>query len=156
MNRDIVRMIVGLGVILAHVIAFFGIVVWQKSYIPASAERLDVAMVLVPVSAGYVVAVVRSAIQNQAVTKSVTLVNLNYTVIVLLVTSSFCGALLYFVFSFPAVVGPTIVELRRWLVVLEIGFGGGFGLIAEDLFGKVERILVPQGDPATPPANKPR
>ena len=63
--------------------------------------------------------------------------------VVCLVTIGFCGALLYFVFSFPAVVGPTITELRRWLVVLEVAFGGGFGLIAEDLFGKIEKVIVP-------------
>ena len=108
-------------------------------------------MLLIPVSAGYFVAVVRSAIQNQAVTATVRLVNLNYVTIVLLVTAAFCAALLLFVFSYPAVVGPTIVELRRWLVVLEIGFGGGFGLIAEDLFGKVEKIVVqPNGTTVEP------
>jgi Kef-type K+ transport system membrane component KefB len=144
MNRDFVRLIVGVAVILTHLFAFFGIVVLKSKYIPAADERLDLAMVLIPVSAGYFVAVVRSAIQNQNVSKTARYVNLNYTVIVLLVTLAFCFALLYFVYSYPAIVGPTIVELRRWLVVLEIGFGGGFGLIAEDLFGKVEKVLIRQ------------
>lgn len=151
MKRDVVKMIVGVGVILAHLAAFFGIVVWQSKYIPSGAERLDIAMVLVPVSAGYFLAVVRSAIQNQGVTKTESsLVNWNYIAIVLVVTFAFCAALVYFVYSYPAVVGPTIVELRRWLVILEIGFGGGFGLIAEDLFGKVEKIIVRQDMPVVP------
>jgi hypothetical protein len=100
-------------------------------------------MLLVPVTAGYFVAVVRSAIQHQdEMSGSGKLVNLNYTAIVFMVTFAFCLALLVFVFSYPAIVGPTIVELRRWLVVLEIGFGAGFGLVAEDLFGKVEKVVV--------------
>lgn len=152
MDRDVVKLIVGLSVILTHLIALFGIIVWKSTYIPDAAERLDVAMLLVPVSAGYFVAVIRSAIQNQTVRNEGKLVNWNYTVIVLLVTIAFCGALLYFVFSFPAVVGPTIVELRRWLVVLEIGFGGGFGLIAEDLFGKVEKVVIREASAKDQPA----
>jgi hypothetical protein len=144
MNRESVRLIVGMSVIVTHIVAFLGIVVWQKDYITSPAERLDVAMLLVPVSAGYFVAVVRSAIQRQDVIDERKPVNLNYIVVSLLVTFAFCGTLIYFVFNYPDVVGPTTVELRRWLVALEIGFGGGFGLIAEDLFGKVEKVLVPQ------------
>jgi hypothetical protein len=143
MKRDTVRFFVGAGIILTHVIAFFGLVAWQSKYIPAPMDRLDVAMVLVPVTAGYFLAVVRSAIQNQSSIEPVKIVNANYIFVVLLVTAVFCAALLYFVFSFPAVVGPTTVELRRWLVLLEIGFGSGFGLIAEDLFGRVEKVVVP-------------
>jgi len=78
--------------------------VWQARYIPPGADRLDLALLLIPVSAGYFVAVVRSAIQNQSINETVTLVNMNYVVIVLSVTLFFCGALLFFVFSYPAVV----------------------------------------------------
>jgi hypothetical protein len=143
MKRDTVKFFVGAGVILTHVIAFFGIVAWQSKYIPAAMDRLDVAMILVPVTAGYFLAIIRSAIQNQSSNEPVRLVNANYVFVVLLVTAAFCIAMLYFVFSFPAVVGPTITELRRWLVLLEIGFGSGFGLIAEDLFGRIEKVVVP-------------
>jgi len=144
MDRELVRLIVALSIILTHIIAFLGIIVWQGEYITSPTERLDVAMLLVPVSSGYFVAVVRSAIQRQDAISGSDRVNLNYVVIVLLVTFAFCGALIFFVFSYPNFVGPTSVELRRWIVVLEIGFGAGFGLIAEDLFGKVEKVIVPQ------------
>jgi hypothetical protein len=43
------------------------------------------------------------------------------------------------VFDYPNVSGPTTTELRRWLLVLEIAFGASFGLIAEDLFGTIEK-----------------
>lgn len=137
MPRDFVRMVVGKIVIIGNAAAFFGIVVWQNAYIPLPAERLDLAMLLVPVSAAYFVAVIRSAIQRRSATGHEPPDNWNYVSIVFLVTALFSGALVYFVFSYPAVVGPTIVELRRWLIVLEIAFGAGFGLIAEDLFGKM-------------------
>ena len=142
MNRDTVKFLVGAGILLSHAVAFFGIVAWKSEYIPAALDRLDVAMILVPVTAGYFLAVVRSAIANQSTTEPVRRVNGNYAFVVLFVTVIFCAALLYMVFQYPAVVGPTTVELRRWLVILEIGFGSGFGLIAEDLFGKVEKVVV--------------
>lgn len=142
MNRNVLRSLVGIGVVGTHLVACFGVIVWQSGYIPDSTERLDVALTLIPVSAGYFIAVVRSAIQNQSPDATTTKVNFNYSAIVLLVSIAFCVALLCFVFSYPRVVGPTIVELKRWLVIVEIGFGGGFGLIAEDLFGKVEKVIV--------------
>jgi hypothetical protein len=143
MPRDLVRLTVGLIVIVAHATAFFGIVVWQSKYIPVPSDRLDVAMLMLPVTAAYFVAVIRSAIGRRGAAGHEPPDNLNYVVIVLGVTLLFCGTLVYFVFSYPSIVGPTITELRRWLVVLEIAFGAGFGLIAEDLFGKVEQVIVP-------------
>jgi hypothetical protein len=59
---------------------------------------------------------------------------------------SFSVALLLFVFWFPRIGGPTIEDLRRWMIVVEIAFGGAFGLIAEDLFGKIERVPVSTAD----------
>jgi uncharacterized Tic20 family protein len=143
LKREYVRLGVGVLVILCHFAAFAGIILWQQQFIPAANERIDSALLLVPVTAGYLLAVVRSAIQRKDLFDSEGRVNLNYVIVVALVTVAFCISLLYTVFAYPAVFGPTTVELKRWLVVLEIGFGGGFGLIAEDLFGKVERIVVP-------------
>ncbi|MDP3075890.1 hypothetical protein [Bradyrhizobium sp.] len=143
MNIEVMRLVVGLIVLATHIVAFFGIVVWQSGYIPVATERLDLALLLVPVSAGFFLAVVRSAVQNRkAMIAAAEPVGVNYVAVVTTVALAFSGALLFFVFSYPAVVGPTTVELRRWLVILEIGFGAGFGMIAEDLFGKVEKVFV--------------
>jgi hypothetical protein len=141
MKRELLRTFVGVLVIVTHIISFIGLIVIRKDYIPQG-EHLDVAMVLIPVSAAYFMAIVRSAIQLQDVFSSSQRVNMNYVVVVILVTLSFCIALLYFVYRFPDIGGPTTVELKRWLIVLEIAFGSSFGLIAEDLFGKIERINV--------------
>jgi hypothetical protein len=124
-------------------VAFFGVVSWQRQYIEPDV-RLDVAMLLMPITATYFMAVVRSAVQRRNVRGS-DCVTAEYGVIVGLVTLAFCGALLYITFSFPEVVGPTTAELKRWIVVVEIAFGAGFGLIAEDLFGKIEKVVIPEG-----------
>lgn len=142
MLRESVQTALGLLILLTHVLSFFGIVFWQ-SYI-SSDDRLDVAMLLFPITAAYFVAIVRSAITRQDVVDTVRKVTTNYLLIVGVTSVAFCLALLSFVFGYPSVGGPTTVELRRWLILLEIAFGSGFGLIAEDLFGKVERVAVPE------------
>ena len=118
MKKSFVRMFVGMSIIIVHIVAFFGIVVFQREYIP-SEDKLDVALVLLPITAAYLVAVVRSAIGMQSVHDSKELVNINYIGVIGLVTIAFCAGLLAFVFGYPDVGGPTIVELRRWLTVFE-------------------------------------
>jgi hypothetical protein len=144
MKRDTVRMIVGLSVIATHIIAFLAILF--QEYIDTS-DRLDVAMLLVPVSAAYVTAIVRSAIATQEVNDEVKrTVNANYVSVIGLITFAFCGALLVLVFGYPKIGGQTLPELRQWLVIIEVGFGGAFGLIAEDLFGRVEQVNISSQD----------
>src|SRR2546427_6507720 len=112
MRRELLRTFVGVSVILTHITSFVGLVIIRKDYIPYG-EHLDVAMILIPVSSAYFMAIVRSAIQLQDVLSSTKRVNVNYIVIVSLVTLSFCIALLYFVYRFPDIGGPTTVELKR-------------------------------------------
>jgi hypothetical protein len=145
MKISTVRVVVGLSTIATHVIAFLGIVVIRQEFFPPDL-RLDLAMVLLPITAVYVTAVVRSAIRDKNELPDEQIVNLNYVLIVGIITMSFSVALLLFVFWFPRIGGPTIEDLRRWMIVVEIAFGGAFGLIAEDLFGKIERVPVSTAD----------
>jgi len=142
LRRNHTRLLVTLLVFLSHATAFFGVVVWQRANIPQPTERIDLAMLLIPIAAVYVVAAIRSAIQNKTSTVPEPIDNVNYIVVVFLMTVFFCAGLVSLVFLYPDYVGPTVSELRRWIVIFEIAFGIGFGLIVEDLFGKVETIVV--------------
>lgn len=143
MRKRAVRLIVGIGVVVTHLVSFFAIVFVQRDYIPP-ADRLDVALLLVPITAAYVTAIVRSAISEQANFDPGPELNANYIAVCALITAAFCIGLLSFVFYYPEIGGPTTTDLKRWLVVIEIGFGTAFGLLAEDLFGKVEKVGVEQ------------
>lgn len=141
LKMSTIRLSVGLTVISTHFLAFLAIVVLRRSYFPSD-DRLDLAMLLLPITATYVMAIVRSAIRDKETIDEARYVNINYVVVVGIITLGFCIGLLFFVYGYPNVGGPTVDNLRRWILVLEIAFGAAFGLIAEDLFGKIEKISV--------------
>lgn len=142
MTSEKVRMIVGLLVILTHIVSYAGVILFKSEHIPPN-DRFDVALVLIPVSAAYVVAIVRSAINRQGEIGTTTVVNWNYALVTFLITAAFCLALLVIVFGYPSVGASDIATLKRYMLLVEVAFGGAFGLIAEDLFGKIEKIEVP-------------
>jgi len=116
----------------------FRVAAWQRCPCFTLPQRIDLGLLLLPISAAYVVAVVRSAIEEQHTQAIGRKVNLNYCIIVSLFTAIALLGLLI-----------TVIQLRgdldiarRQILLFEIAFGTAFGLIAADLFGKIERIPV--------------
>jgi hypothetical protein len=150
MYRQQVRLFVGLAVVLVHLFSFATIMFFKADWTTVS-QRLDLAMVLLPVTATYFMAIVKSAVDEQSDMDIGRKVNFNYIAIVFLVTGAFLAALIFVVLVVPGPLIPTIDDAKNWLVGLQIGLGGAFGYIATDLFGKIERVSVPsatarQGD----------
>jgi hypothetical protein len=140
MRREHFRIAVGSAVIVVHAICY-AIIIFAKSDWFTVAQQIDLGLLFLPITSAYLVAVVRSAIEEQASTKKSTKVNLNYSIIISLLT-------------FFTLIGliVTVVQLkgdidlaRRQILLFEIAFGTAFGLIASDLFGKVEIVEVPKG-----------
>lgn len=142
MRKDVVKIAVSALVIITHIISFFAIVVIRQAYFHPE-MRLNLALTLIPVTATYFMAIVRDAVETQRDRSVGIPVSINYVAIALIVTIAFCASLLYFVFWFPEVGGPRAEDLQRWLLVIEIAFGAAFGLIAQDLYGKIEKVEVP-------------
>ena len=138
MHRQLVRLIVGLAVVVVHLFSF-AVIMFFKTEWATMSQRLDLAMVLLPVTATYFMAVVKSAVDEQADQNLGRVVNVNYVTIVFLVTGSFLTAVLAIVLAVPGSFVPTIDDAKNWLVGLEIGLGGAFGYIATDLFGKIAK-----------------
>jgi hypothetical protein len=139
MKKENFRIGVGLSVILVHAACFAIIFFGKDDYLTAS-QKIDVALLFMPITAAYVVAIVRTAVENSAPTDTVTAVNLNYSLVVLLVTTITLVGLLWTVVTLTGDAEPD----RQRIIVFEIVFGAAFGLVAADLFGKVEQIPVPQ------------
>jgi hypothetical protein len=140
-------MIIGTSVILVHIFSFAMIMFFKAEWLSMS-QRIDVALVLLPVTATYFMAVVKSAVDEQKNLEPGPPVNLNYVVVVFLVTTTFLAAVATIVIQMPGPFAPTIDDAKQWLIGLEVGLGGAFGYIATDLFGKVERVSVAR-DPGT-------
>jgi hypothetical protein len=107
------------------------------------AQQLDTAFILMPVTAAYTTAVIRSAIENKERQDYGPKVNLNYALVVILFTAlTLCGVL-YNVIELTS----ATPEDRRQIMLFQIVFGTGFGLIVSDLFGKAERTRAKPNKP---------
>lgn len=145
LDKRTVRLGVSTCVILTYFFSFFSIMFFISDY-ATSVERLDTALLLIPITAAYVLAIGRRAISGQLDFDASPVVNVEYLIFVVLITVGFLSALTLIILSFPNKTIPTIDALKRALLIIEIGLGGAFGLIVEDLFGRVEKIVVPSGD----------
>jgi hypothetical protein len=141
MTRAQLRTIVGLSVIVIHALCFWILREWKTDWL-SPAERQDISLLLIPITATYFVAIVRSAIEHRSPIKDKKKLSFFYVAVVCVVTFLFLSALLSLVMSVPGPKAPTVDDIRRDILLLEIAFGGGFGLIATDLFGKVEAVEV--------------
>jgi hypothetical protein len=143
MRREIFRIGIGVAVIAVHTICFF-MIYYKDAYLSPS-QKLDVALLFMPITTAYVVAIVKSAIDEKGTKGLGPSVNLNYAIIVILFTVITLVGLLITVGNMTA-----SMEDRRYILLFEIAFGAGFGLIASDLFGKIERIEVPSPPRSVP------
>lgn len=135
MDREYFKIGVGVSVISVHALCFL-IVLFTKDDWLSPAQRIDIGLLLLPVTASYAAAVVRSAVEDQGKKWKRRPVNLNYALIVSLFTGFTLIGLLLTVVT----MGPDLDLARRQILLFEIVFGGGFGLIAADLFGKIEPV----------------
>ena len=94
MPREYFRIIIGASIIVVHAICYV-LIMFQKGDYFTAAQRVDLGLLFVPVTSAYFVAVVRSAIEEQGRKTLSRTVNLNYCVIVSLVTILALGGLVF-------------------------------------------------------------
>jgi hypothetical protein len=135
MHQEIFRICIGVLIILVHALCFCVIFLFKDAYL-TRLQQLDTAFILMPVTAAYATAVIRSAIENKERQDYGPVVNLNYAIVVILFTALTLGGVLYNVIH---LTGATPDD-RRQIMLFEIAFGTGFGLIVTDLFGKADRV----------------
>jgi hypothetical protein len=143
-RREVFRIGIGVSVIIVHALCFLIIFYFKGQYLTPN-QQTDLAFLLMPVSSAYVAAIIRSAVEDQRIRGRGPSVNLNYAIIITLFTAIFLVGLLVTVIS----INGYSEDVRRQISIFEIAFGTGFGLIATDLFGKVEKPDV--GSPGTSP-----
>lgn len=144
MSRQTVRYLVAFPILIAHAASFFWIM-WVKAEWTSPAQRQDIALLLLPLTAAYFVAIVRSAIDEKNNSMNGPPVNLFYSLVVITVTVITISALIFTITQIPSAMVPTIDDARRTILIFEIAFGTAFGLIASDLFGKIENVQIPIG-----------
>jgi len=131
MNKEYFRLFIGISVIAVHFVCLVFIMNFNDNYLSHS-EKISMALLFMPVTAAYVCAIIKSAIDRANEKNQFTYVNINYASIVSLFTICTLGGLLWIVFNLEG----AQVDDRQAILLYETAFGAGFGLICADLFGK--------------------
>lgn len=141
MTRDTFRLIIAVAVITIHATCFAIIMYWKDPWLSPS-QQIDLALLLIPVPAAWVAAIIRAVLAQKEVDGQ--RLARNYVVIVSLFSSITLIGLLF------TTIRITDLDLaRKQILLLEIAFGSIFGTIVADLFGRVEQ-LKPQLEESNP------
>jgi hypothetical protein len=133
MGKRTVQTVVGWILVLGH-FALAGFIVIGKDATWTRDIKQAAILTISPVTVTYVVAVTKSWIDGQRLTGSGEFVNLNYSIIYILIPVLLILFLFYTVYSFPSEDFTKPEQLQQWLAGAEVVFGGTVGLIMSDLF----------------------
>lgn len=107
-------------------------------------QKMQVILTLSPVTAAYLVAVVRSFVRGQARFNKGPLVNGNMIGISILFPALLISFLAYLILRYPSSLAGDVSSLQTWTAASEVAFAGTVGMIVEDLFPS------PRSDPPAP------
>jgi hypothetical protein len=104
---------------------------------PPLNERIDIAMLVGPLTAAYFVSVVRYAIDNEITdfSKNATKVNTLYVLTSIFVVLPFIGAIYYLLVIFQED-GQDFTFVKNGVGVIELFLGAAFTMYIDSLFGK--------------------
>jgi len=103
-------------------------------------DRIDVALMIGPLTAAYFITIVRFALDNryQRLIEGSREVNFLFVFIAAICTVPFITALYTLVYLYETVQLDTEEALKRGIGVVELFFGGAFALFADTVFGREE------------------
>jgi len=136
-RKDIFRLIIGVAIIMTHFLCV-GIVFWKDAILSPS-QQYDTILLLAPITVVYITAIIRAAIADQNNPLHTQSVSLFYGATIGLVTLFSLIGLLYTFYR----IDGTPESSKFGILIFETAFGGIFGLVVTDLFGKLEVVEVP-------------
>jgi hypothetical protein len=133
MGKRTLQTIVGWMMVVGHFgLAIFIVVGMDETW--TRDIKQGAILTISPVTVTYVVAVVKSWIEGQHRTGKGEFVNINYSLICILIPALLIAFLFYTVYSFPAPDFTKPEQLQQWLAASEVVFGATVGFIMSDLF----------------------
>jgi hypothetical protein len=133
MGKRRLSSITGWLIILGHFGLIMLILIYLDSYLNAS-QKMQVILSLCPVTAVYLVAVVRSFLARQRQFDQSYRVNGNMIGISILFPIALISFLAYLILRYPGSIAGDVSSLQTWTAASEVAFAGTVGLIIEDLF----------------------
>ncbi|QHQ34831.1 hypothetical protein [Algicella marina] len=135
MRKQVVRDAVAMILIFGHLIAMGLIFTRMHAYLGTAAEKLELALILSPLTGLFALAALRHVLDSESRRKSRAKSNGAFAAIVLLVPACFVGFIIYTLLAYPFGVAEDLASLRMTLAATEVALGAMMGLIAERLFG---------------------
>src|SRR5262245_28031734 len=133
MGKRTLQTIVGWIIVLGHFgLAIFIIVGMDETW--TRDIKQSAILTISPVTVTYLVAVVKSWIEGQHRSGKGQFVNINYSLICILIPALLILFLFYTVHSFPAPEFTRPEQLQQWLAASEVAFGATVGFISSDFF----------------------
>jgi hypothetical protein len=133
MGKRTLQTVVGWLMVLGHFALAIFIVVGKDDTWTRDIKQSAI-LTISPVTVTYVVAVVKSWIEGQHRTGRGEFVNLNYSLVCILIPALLIAFLFYTVHAFPAPDFTKPEQLQQWLAASEVVFGATVGFIMSDLF----------------------
>jgi cytochrome bd-type quinol oxidase subunit 2 len=145
MGKRRLSSITGWLIILGHFGLIALILLYLDSYLNAS-QKMQVILSLCPVTAIYLIAVVRSFLAKQRQFDQGEPVNGNMVGISILFPAAIISFLAYLILRYPSSIAGDVSSLQTWTAASEVAFAGTVGLIVEDLFPsqKPEDLATPR------------
>jgi hypothetical protein len=132
MNRDVLKSIIGIYLIIAHAAAIFGVVLLHR-YLDLK-DQFELISIMTPVFAVHTSAVVKDFIKNQSRSRSTKRVNFNFVFISFFFHVVLTAALFGTLLTFRLGIIDTVDNLRHAVLTCEVCFGVYLGLLTENLF----------------------
>jgi hypothetical protein len=133
MTSSRLKLYVSLGVVVSHILTFFGILLLRAFVIP-NLDIFGVMQAMVPLFGVFLVVIVKDTIRGR---EDLSIGNVQTEQMVLL-TFIILGSYVLAVASTLLMVARQVIEpadLSKWLGIVESAFGVALGLIIDDLFG---------------------
>ncbi len=133
MTSSRLKLYVSLGVVVSHILTFFGILLLRAFVIP-NLDIFGVMQAMVPLFGVFLVVIVKDTIRGR---EDLSIGNVQTEQMVLL-TFIILGSYVLAVASTLLMVAQQVIEpadLSKWLGIVELAFGVALGLIIDDLFG---------------------
>jgi len=151
MRENTVRTLVGWIIIVGHLF-LVGIVIFWTSTALKPGERITILLTLGPVATAYFAAVVKSFMSTRLQFSKGRRVNLNYSIVAVLIPGIFMISLAWMLISFPDGIITDSEVLQQWIAGLETALGGTVGFIIAEIFPAADRPPPLEASDAKPAA----
>lgn len=116
-----------------HIICGIVVLFYLDEYLDSD-QRIQVLSVLMPITAAYIISIIKDFIANKTNFDGGVTINYNYAYLSILASVLIILFNFLLLLKYPSEMVPDVPTLQKWLSWSETGLGATFGLVLKDLF----------------------